>query len=141
MDQQETKLRQKLQGTGVSVTRQGENIILNMPGNVTFQTNSSDISSSFYEVLNSVVLVLKEYNKTLIDVNGHTDSVGSDEYNQALSERRASSVGQYLVSNGIDQMRLSTQGFGESRPIASNDTPEGRQQNRRVEIQLAPLTQ
>ncbi|MCE5273681.1 MAG: OmpA family protein [Syntrophaceae bacterium] len=141
MDQQETKLRQKLQGTGVSVTRQGENIILNMPGNVTFQTNSSDISSNFYEVLNSVVLVLKEYNKTLIDVYGHTDSVGSDEYNQALSERRAASVGQYLVSNGIDQRRLSTQGFGKTRPIASNDTPEGRQQNRRVEIQLAPLTQ
>jgi outer membrane protein OmpA-like peptidoglycan-associated protein len=141
MDQQEAKLRQKLQGTGVSVTRQGENIILNMPGNITFQTNSADINASFYEVLNSVVLVLKEYNKTLIDVNGHTDSTGTDAINQPLSERRAASVGQYLISQGVDARRVVTQGFGKSRPIASNDTPEGRQQNRRVELMLSPLTQ
>jgi outer membrane protein OmpA-like peptidoglycan-associated protein len=141
MDQQEAKLRQQLQGSGVSVTRQGDNIILNMPGNITFQTNSSDINANFYNVLNSVVLVVKEYNKTLIDVAGHTDSTGSDAINQPLSERRAASVGNYLTSQGIDARRVVTQGFGKSRPIASNDTPEGRSQNRRVEIQLAPLTQ
>ena len=141
MDKQEAQLRQKLQGSGVSVTRQGENIMLNMPGNITFQTNSSDINANFYNVLNSVVLVVKEYNKTLIDVMGHTDSTGSDAINQPLSERRAASVGQYLISQGIDARRVATQGFGKSRPIASNDTPEGRAQNRRVELQLSPLTQ
>jgi outer membrane protein OmpA-like peptidoglycan-associated protein len=141
MDQQEAKLRQRLQGTGVSVTRQGDNIILNMPGNITFQTNSADINANFYSVLNSVVLVLNEYNKTLIDVMGHTDSTGTDAINQPLSERRAASVGQYLISQGIDSRRVATQGFGKTRPVASNDTPEGRQQNRRVELQLAPLTQ
>ena len=141
MDKQEAQLRQRLQGSGVSVTRQGENIMLNMPGNITFQTNSSDINANFYNVLNSVVLVLKEYNKTLIDVMGHTDSTGSDAINQPLSERRAASVGQYLISQGIDARRVATQGFGKSRPVASNDTPEGRAQNRRVELQLTPLTQ
>ncbi len=141
MDKQEAALRQKLQGSGVSVTRQGDNIILNMPGNITFQTNSADINANFYNVLNSVVLVVKEYNKTLIDIAGHTDSTGSDAINQPLSERRAASVGNYLTSQGIDARRVVTQGFGKSRPIASNDTPEGRSQNRRVEIQLAPLTQ
>jgi outer membrane protein OmpA-like peptidoglycan-associated protein len=141
MDQQEAKLRQKLQGSGVSVTRQGDNIILNMPGNITFQTNSSDINANFYDVLSSVVLVVKEYDKTLIDIAGHTDSTGSDAINQPLSERRAASVGNYLTTQGIDARRIVTQGFGKSRPIASNDTPEGRSQNRRVEIQLTPLTQ
>ena len=141
MDQQEAKLRQRLQGTGVSVTRQGDNIILNMPGNITFQTNSADINANFYSVLNSVVLVLNEYNKTLIDVMGHTDSTGTNAINQPLSERRAASVGQYLISQGIDSRRVATQGVGSTRPIASNDTPEGRQQNRRVELQLVPLTQ
>jgi outer membrane protein OmpA-like peptidoglycan-associated protein len=141
MDQQEKKLREQLQGTGVSVTRQGDNIILNMPGNITFKTDSADVSGSFYNVLNSVVLVLKQYNKTLIDVAGHTDSTGSDAHNMDLSQRRAQSVGQYLISNGIDSRRVATQGFGKTRPVASNDTPEGRQQNRRVELVLEPLTQ
>lgn len=141
MDRQEDKLRQRLQGTGVSVTREGDNLILNMPGNVTFPTNSSDINAGFYEVLNSVALVLKEFDKTLIDVYGHTDSVGSDAYNQTLSERRASSVGQYLISQGVDGRRVYSQGFGKTRPIATNDTEAGRLQNRRVELQLAPLTQ
>jgi outer membrane protein OmpA-like peptidoglycan-associated protein len=141
MDQQEAKLRQKLQGSGVSVTRQGDNIILNMPGNITFQTNSSDINANFYDVLSSVVLVVKEYDKTLIDIAGHTDSTGSDAINQPLSERRAASVGNYLTTQGIDARRVVTQGFGKSRPIASNDTSEGKSQNRRVEIQLTPLTQ
>ena len=141
MDQQESKLRQKLQGSGVSVTRQGDNIILNMPGNITFQTNSADINSNFYNVLNSVALVVKEYNKTLIDIAGHTDSTGSDAINQPLSERRAASVGNYLISQGVDSRRVITTGYGKNRPIASNDTAEGRSQNRRVELQLTPLTQ
>ena len=141
MDRQEAKLREQLKGTGVSVTRQGDNIMLNMPGNVTFEFDSYNINANFYDVLNSVVLVLKEYEKTLINVYGHTDSIGSDFYNQTLSERRAASVGQYLFSHGILNMRIITQGFGETRPIASNDTEEGRQLNRRVELELVPLTQ
>jgi outer membrane protein OmpA-like peptidoglycan-associated protein len=141
MDQQEAKLRQRLQGSGVSVTRQGDNIILNMPGNITFQTNSSDINANFYNVLNSVVLVLNEFNKTLIDVSGHTDSTGTDAINQPLSERRAASVGSYLASQGIDSRRIITTGYGKIRPIASNDTADGRAQNRRVELMLTPLTQ
>ena len=140
MDQEEAKLRQKLQGTGVSVTRVGDQIILNMPGNVTFATNSTDIQSNFYGVLDSVSLVLKEYEKTVIEVAGHTDNRGSDAYNQSLSERRAVSVGQYLGSQGIQQMRLITVGYGESRPIADNASSAGRQQNRRVELTLAPIT-
>ncbi|MGC9324786.1 MAG: OmpA family protein [Desulfomonilia bacterium] len=141
MDRQEAKLREQLQGTGVSVTRQGDNIILNMPSNITFDFNSYNINASFYDVLNSVVLVLKEYEKTLINISGHTDSIGSESYNQTLSERRAASVGQYLISQGIMDMRIITQGFGESYPIASNDTDAGRQQNRRVELVLVPLTE
>lgn len=140
MDQQEAKLRQKLQGTGVSVTRQGDNIILNMPGNITFKTDSADISANFYDALNSVILVLKEYPKTILDIYGHTDNVGSDAYNQTLSERRAASVGQYLISHGVDTRRVATQGLGKTRPIADNSTPEGRQQNRRVELVIEPLT-
>ncbi|HQG32164.1 MAG TPA: OmpA family protein [Deltaproteobacteria bacterium] len=141
MDNQEKKLRQQLQGTGVSVTRDGDRIILNMPGNITFKTDSAEIAANFYDVLNSVVLVLNEFNKTLINVYGHTDSTGSDSYNQGLSERRAASVGQYLSSHKVDPNRIMTMGFGKTRPIASNATPEGRQQNRRVELELAPLTQ
>jgi outer membrane protein OmpA-like peptidoglycan-associated protein len=140
MDVQETKLRQQLQGTGVSVTRVGDEIILNMPGNVTFGTNSADIRSNFYGVLNSVALVLKEYDKTVIEVAGHTDSTGADSYNQSLSERRAGTVGQYLRTQGIVDMRIITVGFGESRPVADNDTDAGREQNRRVELTLAPIT-
>lgn len=140
MDVQEKKLRDRLQGTGVSVTRVGDNIILNMPGNITFRTDSADINSNFYEVLNSVAIVLKEYEKSTVEVSGHTDSTGSDAYNMDLSQRRASSVAQYLISQGIYAPRLIVQGFGESRPIASNTTPEGREQNRRVEIQISPLT-
>jgi len=141
MDRQEAKLRAQLQGTGVSVTRSGDNIILNMPGNVTFQTNSADINANFYQVLNSVAIVLKEFDKTIVDVAGHADSVGPDDKNMELSQRRASSVSSYLAAQGINTQRLITVGYGETRPIASNDTPEGRQQNRRVEITLLPVTQ
>lgn len=140
MDVQEAKLRAQLEGTGVSVTRAGDEIILNMPGNVTFATNSADVKSDFYAVLNSVSLVLKKYNKTVIEVSGHTDSSGSESYNQSLSERRANSVGQYLGTQGIDRRRIITVGYGESHPIADNKTAAGRQQNRRVELTLSPIT-
>ncbi len=140
MDRQEAKLRAQLQGTGVSVTRIGDNITLNMPGNVTFAVNSADISASFYPVLDSVALVLKEYDQTFVEVAGHTDSDGSDDYNQALSERRASSVAAYLRSRQIMGERLLTIGAGETRPIASNATPEGKALNRRVEITIVPVT-
>ncbi|MGH8481361.1 MAG: OmpA family protein [Nevskiaceae bacterium] len=140
MDAQEAKLRQKLAGTGVSVTRQGENIVLNMPGNITFRTGSADLNADFFKVLDGVGLVVEEYNKTLIVVEGHTDSVGSDDSNLALSERRSASVGQYLMGKGINSQRVLTAGFGEARPIATNDTDAGRAQNRRVEVRLEPVT-
>lgn len=139
-DRQEAKLRAELQGTGVSVTRIGDNITLNMPGNVTFATNSSDLSPAFFDVLTSVTKVLKEFDKTVVEVAGHTDSTGSDSYNQTLSERRANSVAQYLQSHGIRSERVLTLGMGESRPIADNGTADGRQANRRVEITMVPLT-
>jgi len=140
MDKQADKLRMQLQSTGVSVTRNGDNIILNMPGNVTFATNSSNISADFYKVLDSVALVLNEYEKTYVDVIGHTDNTGALQYNQTLSEARASSVARYLESQKVISQRIITRGAGPSSPIASNDTPEGRALNRRVEIVLTPLT-
>jgi len=140
MDAQEDKLRQQLSGTGVSVTRNGDNLILNMPGNVTFDVNQSEVRGDFYPVLNSVALVLKEYNKTIIDVVGHTDSTGALEYNMQLSQKRAASVAQYLQAQGVEPMRVATQGVGPQYPVASNDSPEGRQLNRRVELVLRPLT-
>jgi len=140
MDQQEAKLREKLQGTGVSVTRHGDNIVLNMPGNVTFATNSSNISGDFYPVLDSVALVINEFDKTYVDVVGHTDSTGAADYNQRLSEQRAGSVGQYLQSREVLPARVLTRGMGEDVPLASNDTLQGRAVNRRVEIQLTPVT-
>ncbi len=140
MDRQEDKLRAQLQNTGVSVTRNGDNIILNMPGNVTFATDSSNISADFYPVLNSVALVINEFEKTYIDINGHTDSTGAESYNQTLSEARASSVARYLESQKVVPQRIVTRGMGESQPIADNDTPAGRSLNRRVEIILTPIT-
>ncbi len=141
MDRQEDKLRAQLQGSGVSVTRQGDNIILNMPSNITFEVDSSALKDNFFSVLNSVSLVLNEYEKTLIDIAGHTDSTGSDEYNMHLSKRRADAVGQYLISQGIPALRIKSIGYGETRPIAPNSIAAGRQLNRRVELTLVPITQ
>ncbi len=141
MDQQEMKLRQELEGTGVSVSRNGDEIVLNMPGNVTFDTNQSDINARFYPVLDSVALVLDEYEKTLVEVSGHTDSSGNDKINNPLSDRRASSVGSYLMNRGVIPQRVETYGAGSHYPIADNNTAEGRLMNRRVEIVLVPLTQ
>lgn len=140
MDRQEAQLREQLQGSGVSVTRVGDDIILNMPGHVTFQTNSADLNPQFFSVLDSVALVAKEFDKTVVEVAGHTDSTGSAEYNQALSERRAATVATYLVNRGVNQQRILAYGRGLTQPIADNATPEGRALNRRVEIRLSPIT-
>jgi outer membrane protein OmpA-like peptidoglycan-associated protein len=140
MDRQEANLRHDLAGTGVSVTRIGDNITLNMPGNITFKSDSAELDPSFYKVLNSVNVVVKKYNKTVVEVAGHTDSTGAADYNQKLSERRANSVAQYLETQGLANNRVVTVGAGESRPVADNGTPEGRQANRRVELTLTPLT-
>lgn len=140
MDRQEMQLRQELEGTGVSVHRDGDNITLNMPGNITFATDSSDLNAQFFAVLNSVAKVLTEFDKTVVEVAGHTDSTGSDQYNQALSERRASSVARYLQNQGINPQRMITIGLGESMPVADNGTASGRQLNRRVELTMVPLT-
>ena len=140
MDKQEDKLRAQLQSTGVSVTRNDDNIILNMPGSITFATNSSNISADFYQVLDSVALVINEFEKTYVDVYGYTDSTGSDAYNLSLSKARTGSVASYLESQKVVPQRVITRGMGKSQPIASNDTPEGRALNRRVEIVLIPIT-
>lgn len=139
-DRQEAALRAELEGTGVSVSRIGDNITLNMPGNVTFATDSSDLSPAFFDVLNSVGKVLGEFEQTVVEVAGHTDSTGSDAYNQSLSERRAQSVSSYLTAQGVIPQRLITMGMGESRPVADNTTAGGRQANRRVEITMVPVT-
>ena len=140
MDRQEAKLRAELEGTGVSVTRMGDNITLNMPGNVTFATDSSDLRPAFFDVLNSVGTVLTEFDQTVVEVAGHTDSSGSESYNQSLSERRAGTVTQYLQTQGIVGQRLMTVGMGELRPIADNSSDSGKQANRRVEITMVPVT-
>jgi outer membrane protein OmpA-like peptidoglycan-associated protein len=136
MDQQEAALRQQLQGTGVSVQRVGNDIKLIMPGNITFATDSSDIKSNFFSVLNSVAIVLKKYTYTTVNVAGFTDNTGNANYNQQLSERRAASVATYLQSQGVSAGRFAVVGYGERYPIASNSTAQGREQNRRVEITL-----
>ena len=138
-DRQEAELRRQMAGTGVDVVRNGDNITLNMPGNITFAFDSSNLQSQFLPVLDNVAGTLSEYNQTIVEVAGHTDSVGTDSYNQALSERRANAVAGYLGSKGIMQQRMMVVGAGETRPVASNDTDSGRAQNRRVEITLVPV--
>jgi outer membrane protein OmpA-like peptidoglycan-associated protein len=140
MDQQEAELRRKLEGTGVRVVRTGDQITLVMPGNITFATDSADVTSNFYPVLNSVALVVDKYEQTYVDVIGHTDSTGRREYNQQLSVRRAQSVADYLLAQDVTPERIVVSGRGQDYPIAANDTAEGRQLNRRVEIVLTPLT-
>ncbi|MEH6575861.1 MAG: OmpA family protein [Amphritea sp.] len=136
MDQQEMLLRQELEGTGVRVERVGDEIKLIMPGNITFATNSYDVVSGFHPVLGSVAKVLIKFDKTVVNVDGFTDSTGSFEHNQTLSERRAASVSQYLASDGVAALRLQSRGYGERYPVASNETSSGRAQNRRVEVSI-----
>jgi outer membrane protein OmpA-like peptidoglycan-associated protein len=138
MDVQEAKLRQKMKGTGVSVTRQGDNIILNMPNSVTFDTNSSQVKAAGANSLSGVSMVLKEYDKTHINIIGHTDSSGGRELNMRLSQQRADSVGSNLITQGVDANRISMSGAGPDQPVASNSTAEGKAQNRRVTLTLSP---
>ncbi|PXA96239.1 cell envelope biogenesis protein OmpA [Nostoc sp. 3335mG] len=139
MDQQEAELRAQLQGTGVSVTRVGDQVILNMPSNITFATDQSTVQPQFNQTLVSVALVLKKFDKTTVGVFGHTDSTGDANHNLQLSQRRAVSVATVLASQGVDQRRFYIEGKGATSPIASNGTESGRAQNRRVEIQLSPI--
>lgn len=139
MDVQEAKLRQKMKGTGVSVTRQGDNIILNMPNSVTFDTNSSQVKAAGANTLSGVAMVLKEYEKTRVNVVGHTDSSGGRDLNMRLSQERADSVGSNLITQGVDASRVSMSGVGPDQPVASNSTAAGKAQNRRVTITLSPL--
>ena len=141
MDVQEAKLRQKLQGTGVHVVRSGNDIRLVMPGDVTFETDSASLDPKFFSVLDSVATVLQEYKSTLVTVAGYTDSTGTSEHNQVLSEKRAATVALYLSNRGVAKERLAAVGHGESNPVAGNDTAEGRSKNRRVEITLEPITE
>lgn len=138
-DRQERALREQMAGTGVEVVRQGDNITLNMPDNITFGFDRSDLQPQFYPVLDNLTRTLNEYNKTIIEVAGHTDSVGSEAYNQELSVRRADTVGNYLMGRGLMRDRFIITGAGKTRPIASNETEAGRAKNRRVELTLVPL--
>lgn len=139
MDKQEAQLRRKLEGSGVRVVRNGDQIELIMPGNITFDLNQSSIKPSFTDTLDSVAMVLKEFDKTIIQIEGHTDSSGSQSYNQLLSEQRAGSVRDFLLNQNIAPKRTRAVGYGERYPLASNDSAAGREQNRRVELTLVPM--
>jgi outer membrane protein OmpA-like peptidoglycan-associated protein len=140
MDRQEDELRRQMKDSGVTVTRKGEDIILNMPSNITFRTDSADLNAQFFKVLDGVALVAKKYDKTILEVAGHTDSTGDAGYNRQLSQRRADSVARYLTSRGVANTRLMTAAGGEEYPVANNSTEQGRAANRRVEVTIAPLT-
>ncbi len=139
MDRQERQLRERTAGTDVQVIRRGDDLVLNIPSGITFAYDSAAVQPQFQRTLDQVAGTLAEYRQTYIDVYGHTDSTGSDAYNQTLSERRAVSVADYLAGRGVQQARIGTRGYGESQPIASNDTEEGRAANRRVEIKIVPI--
>jgi len=138
MDAQEAEFRECLNNSGVSVMRNGDRITLNMPGHITFAIDSDRIRPAFHDVLDAIVLVVKRYDDTHLEVIGHTDSVGSEAYNQTLSQNRARVVAQYMAARGIAPSRLMVAGMGERQPIASNDSPEGRSRNRRVELRITP---
>lgn len=138
-DRQEAELRRQTAGTGIDVSRDGDVIKLNLPDGVTFDFAKYDLKPQFYPALNTVAATLKEYNQTIVEVSGHTDSIGSDAANQALSERRANAVAGYLMGQGVQRERFEIIGMGERYPVASNDTDSGRALNRRVEIRLLPL--
>ena len=138
-DRQEAELRRETAGTGIDVSRDGDVIKLNLPDGVTFDFAKYDLKPQFYPALNTIASTLKEYNQTIVEVSGHTDSIGSDAANQTLSERRANAVSSYLIGQGVQRERFEVVGMGERYPVASNDTDSGRALNRRVEIRLLPL--
>lgn len=138
-DKQEAALRASTANTGIEVQRQGDNITLVMPGNITFATDSDGISSSFYQPLNNLANSLKQYNQNQIEIVGYTDSTGSRQHNMDLSQRRAQSVANYLTSQGVSGQYLSVRGAGPDNPVASNADVNGRAQNRRVEVNLKPI--
>ena len=139
MDRQEAELRRETAGTGVDIIRQGDELLLRMPAGITFDFNSYAVRPEFQATLNEVAATLAAYPQTYVDVLGHTDSVGTDEYNQRLSEQRAGAVANYLTARGVNPARIATRGYGETMPIASNETDAGRAQNRRVEIKVVPV--
>ena len=141
MDKQEAELRRRTAGAGITVTRNGDQIELRLPSDVTFATDQASIEPQFHDELNNVASTLVEYPQTTIEIVGHTDSDGSDGSSRDLSERRASSVKSYLAGRGVQATRMLAIGLGETQPTASNETPEGKQQNRRVQIVLTPVTQ
>jgi len=141
MDAQEKKLREQTAGTGVDVIRDGDNLLLRMPSGITFAYDSAEVQPQFQPTLNEVASTLSQFPKTYIDIYGHTDADGSEAYNQGLSERRAQSVASYLAAHGVQSARMATKGYGEMQPIASNETPEGKAANRRVEIKIVPVTE
>jgi outer membrane protein OmpA-like peptidoglycan-associated protein len=140
MDRQEAELRRQTAGTGVDVIRQGDELLLRMPSGITFAFNRFDVQPQFQATLNQVAQTLNAYPATMIDVLGHTDSVGSDEYNQRLSEQRAQAVASYLIARGVSQSRIAVRGYGETMPIADNGSEAGRAANRRVELKVVPVT-
>lgn len=138
-DRQEAELRRQTAGTGIDVAREGDVIKLNLPAGVTFDFNKAELNSQFYPALNNVAATLRQYNQTIVEVSGHTDSVGSDEVNQRLSEQRAQNVGSYLIAQGLQRERFEIVGFGKRYPVADNGTEQGRALNRRVEIRILPV--
>ena len=138
-DRQEAQLRRATAGTGVDVSRDGDVIKLNLPDGVTFDFNRTEVKPQFYPALNTIAGTLREYNQTIVEVSGHTDSIGTDAVNQRISEQRANSVAGYLIGQGVQRERFEIVGMGKRYPIASNDTESGRALNRRVEIRLLPL--
>jgi len=143
MDKQIKELKEQTAGSGVDVkpVDDGQAILVNLPNGVTFDTDSTLIKPGFRDTLDTVAASLNKYPNSLIDVYGHTDATGTDAYNQTLSENRARVVADYLVSKGVSQARIRSTGFGKTQPVATNDTPEGRAANRRVEIKIVPVSQ
>lgn len=141
MDRQERELRERTAGTDVRVIRQGDNLVLQMPSGITFATNEATVQPQYRGTLDQVAQVLQQYDQTYLDVLGHTDADGADNYNQELSERRARAVADYLTMRGVQPARIATRGYGETQPIADNSSAEGKAQNRRVEIRIAPVTE
>ena len=143
MDKQIKELKEQTAGSGIDVTEtdNGSAILVNLPDGVTFDVASYSLKPSFRTTLDQVADSLIKYPNSLIDVYGHTDSTGSEAYNQTLSENRARTVAGYLQSRGVPAARIRSQGFGETMPVADNTTEAGRMKNRRVEIKIVPVTQ